>query len=41
MRQYPIGTSKHCDRFVKWFNDAVFVLERHPKSTKVTYNDLF
>ena len=41
MRQYQIGTSKHCDRFVKWFNDAVFVLERHPKSAKVKYNVLF
>ena len=41
MRQYPIGTSKHCDRLVKWFNDAVFVLERHPKKAKVTYSVLF
>jgi LysM repeat protein len=41
MRQYPIGTSKHCDRFVKWFNDAVFVLEKHPKKAKVTYSVLF
>ena len=40
MRQYPIGTSKHCDRFVKWFNDALFILERHPKKAKVTYNAL-
>jgi soluble lytic murein transglycosylase-like protein len=29
MRQYPIGTSKHADRFVKWFNAccALFVEE--------------
>jgi len=26
MRQYPIGTSIHCDRFVRFFNDAVFAL---------------
>jgi Transglycosylase SLT domain len=26
LRQYPIGTSKHCDRFVQFYNDAVFVL---------------
>jgi hypothetical protein len=26
LRQYPIGTSAHCDRFVKFYNDAVFVL---------------
>ena len=29
MRMYPIGTSAHCDRFVKWFNDAVAVLQTH------------
>ena len=22
MRQFPIGTSEHCDRFVGWFNDC-------------------
>ncbi len=41
IRQYPIGTSKHCDRFIKWFNDAIFVLERHPDKAKVTYSILF
>lgn len=25
MRQYPIGTGEHCDRAVKWLNDAVCV----------------
>ena len=30
LRQYPIGTGAHCDRFVRFFNDAVFVLARHP-----------
>jgi hypothetical protein len=29
LRQYPIGTGAHCDRFVQFFNDAVFVLGRH------------
>ncbi len=29
MRMYPIGTGAHCDRFVKWFNDAVAVLRTH------------
>ncbi|HYP54108.1 MAG TPA: transglycosylase SLT domain-containing protein, partial [Pyrinomonadaceae bacterium] len=29
LRQYPIGTSKHCDRFVQFFNDAVYVLANH------------
>ena len=26
IRQYPIGTGEHCDRAIKWFNDAVFVI---------------
>ncbi|MBI3327485.1 MAG: transglycosylase SLT domain-containing protein [Nitrospinae bacterium] len=30
MRQFPIGTAEHCDRFVKWFNDAVAMLKTHP-----------
>jgi len=29
MRQYPMGTAEHCDRFVKWFNDAVAMLKTH------------
>ncbi|MBT8381705.1 MAG: lytic transglycosylase domain-containing protein, partial [Ignavibacteria bacterium] len=41
MRQYPIGTAKHCDRFVNWFNDAVFVLKSHPKKAKVPYKVYF
>ncbi len=41
MRQYPIGTAKHCDRFVKWFNDAVFVLKNHSKKAKVSYSVYF
>jgi hypothetical protein len=26
MRQYPIGSSEHADRFVKWFNDCFRML---------------
>ena len=29
LRQFPLGTAEHCDRFVKWFNDAVAVLKEH------------
>lgn len=29
LRQYPIGTSAHCDRFVRFFNDAVAVFSTH------------
>ena len=37
MRQYPIGTGEHCDRFVKWFNDAVAVLADHDKKASIPY----
>jgi hypothetical protein len=29
LRQYPIGSGKHCDRFVRFFNDAVAMLAKH------------
>jgi len=32
MRQYPIGTQEHADRFVKWFNDC-FVMFEHDRVT--------
>lgn len=38
MKQYPIGTSEHCDRYVKWFNDAVAVLETHAKKPLIPYD---
>lgn len=28
MRQFPLGTGEHCDRFVKWFNDFYYLVER-------------
>lgn len=28
MRQYPIGTSKHADRFVKWFNECFLMFDQ-------------
>ncbi|GAA4569158.1 transglycosylase SLT domain-containing protein [Planotetraspora kaengkrachanensis] len=30
LRQYPIGTGAHVDRFVRFLNDAVAVLREHP-----------
>jgi hypothetical protein len=27
MRQYPIGTGHHADRFIRWFNDCCFVFK--------------
>lgn len=41
MRQYPIGTSEHCDRFVKWFNDAVFALKHTSKIVRLPYDDFY
>jgi hypothetical protein len=38
--QFPIGTSEHCDRFVKWFNDAVAVLADHAVKPTVPYERL-
>ena len=40
MRQFPIGTAEHCDRFIRWFNDAVAVLEAHPVRPAVPYTAL-
>lgn len=28
MRQYPIGTGEHCDRYVKWFNDCFLMFKK-------------
>lgn len=39
MRQYPIGSSEHADRFVKWFNDFYFVLASENVRPKVTFFD--
>lgn len=34
LRQFPIGTGRHADRFVAWFGDAVAVLKEHaPRPT--------
>ena len=41
MRQFPLGTGEHCDRFVKWFNDAVHVVSEHPKKPSVPYDVYF
>jgi hypothetical protein len=40
LRQYPIGTGKHCDRFVRFFNDAAEVLRDHPTRPYVAIKDL-
>jgi len=41
MTQYPIGSSEHCDRFVKWFNDAVYVLKNHSVSPFISYTGFY
>jgi Transglycosylase SLT domain len=40
LRQYRIGTGEHCDRFVRFLNDAAFVLARHPNRPSVTLGDV-
>ena len=40
LRQYPIGTGKHVDRFVRFFNDAVAVLASRPGRPSVSIDDL-
>src|SRR5262249_38587562 len=40
LRQYPLGTGAHCDRFVRFFNDAVAVLSRHASRPAVGLDSL-
>jgi soluble lytic murein transglycosylase-like protein len=40
LRQYPIGTSAHCDRFVEFYNDAVVVLAEHRDRAVMRHQDL-
>ena len=40
LRQFPIGTGKHCDRFVRFFNDAVAVLAAHRLRPAVSLDTL-
>ncbi|MGC4064848.1 MAG: transglycosylase SLT domain-containing protein [Polyangiaceae bacterium] len=35
LRQFPIGTGHHCDRFVRFLNDAVAVLRAHDLTPSV------
>jgi hypothetical protein len=38
LRQFPIGTAAHCDRFVKFYNDAVAVMASHPTAPAVPHS---
>lgn len=38
MRQYPIGTSSHADRFVKWFNDCIIVLSAESEPPEMSFS---
>jgi hypothetical protein len=40
LRQYPIGTGAHCDRFVRFFNDAIAVLAAHAVAPAVGLDGL-
>ncbi len=37
MRQYPIGTAEHADRFVRWFNDCFRLFVRDQLSPGVSF----
>ena len=37
MRQYPIGTQEHADRFVKWFNDCFAMSERDSVTPNLSF----
>jgi hypothetical protein len=37
MRQYPIGTGHHADRFIKWFNDFFYLLNSGLIDPDVTF----
>ena len=41
LRQYPIGTSEHCDRWIKWFNDFWFVLKNHRIRPAMSFLEYF
>ncbi len=37
MRQYPIGTGEHADRFVRWFNDCFRLFKQNRSSPVQSY----
>lgn len=41
MRQFPIGTGKHADRFVEWFNDCFRLFGQRDIAPPVSYRKLF
>lgn len=40
MRQYPIGTAEHCDRYVKWFNDCFLMFEKDGGAPDISFYSL-
>ena len=40
MRQFPIGTGKHADRFVEWFNDCFRLFERDGITPPVSFRKM-
>ena len=41
MRQFPIGTSAHADRFVRWFNDAFRLFEERGVTPSGSFREFF
>jgi hypothetical protein len=40
MRQYPINSANHADRFVKWFNDCFVMFIKDNQNPEVSYHRL-
>ena len=40
MRQFPLGTGHHADRFVAWFNDAFRVFEADGGAPPMSFHRL-
>jgi hypothetical protein len=41
MRQYPIGTGHHADRFVRWFNDCCYAMETDNLRPAMSFRNYF
>ena len=40
MKQYPIGTAEHADRFVAWFNDCFLLFEQSGDAPDPSFHNL-
>lgn len=40
MRQYPIGSAHHADRFIKWFNDFIYLINHNAPTISYSFFNL-